>query len=272
MFDLNPTLAALLIGWALTSALMAVLWALHLATRNAGLVDVGWAFGLAILAVWFAASGSSAIGAVSPDSASALRVWLMAGMVVVWGVRLGGYILFTRIVGRPEDARYVAMRDEWQGTASRRFFWFFQTQALLDVLLSVPTIVVARSVGPVGPTEIAAVVLWLTAMTGEITADWQLAAFKRDPRHRGQVCDVGLWRYSRHPNYFFEFMIWVSFALYASNAAFGWLAWTAPAMMLYFLGRVTGIPLAEAQSLRSRGDAYREYQRRTSVFVPWFRR
>jgi steroid 5-alpha reductase family enzyme len=110
------------------------------------------------------------------------------------------------------------------------------------------------------------------SLSGEALADRQLESFKRDPQNRGRVCDVGLWRYSRHPNYFFEWLIWLSYALYASTSPAGWAAWIAPALILYFLLRVTGIPATEAQALRSRGDAYRRYQARTSPFVPWFRR
>ena len=106
----------------------------------------------------------------------------------------------------------------------------------------------------------------------EAVADWQLARFQRVPSLRGQVMDRGLWRYSRHPNYFFEWSAWLGFALLATSTPYGWIAWFAPAVMLYLLFKVTGIPATEAQALRSRGADYREYQRTTSVFVPWFPR
>ena len=122
-----------------------------------------------------------------------------------------------------------------------------------------------------GSSSDAAVALWAVAIVGEAAADRQLDRFKRDPANRGRLCDVGLWRYSRHPNYFFEFVIWISYALYAAGSPFGWSGIVSPALILYFLFRVTGIPLTEAQALRSRGEAYRRYQETTSVFVPWFR-
>ena len=112
--------------------------------------------------------------------------------------------------------------------------------------------------------------LWFVAVAGEALADAQLAAFKRNPANRGGVCAVGLWRYSRHPNYFFECLIWVSYALFAFGSPGGWLALIGPAAILYLLLRVTGIPLTEEQSLRSRGEAYRRYQETTSAFLPWF--
>jgi steroid 5-alpha reductase family enzyme len=120
------------------------------------------------------------------------------------------------------------------------------------------------------PLEIAGAVLWLIAISGEAVADAQLAAFKRNSAHKGRVCDVGLWRYSRHPNYFFEWLIWVSFFVFALASPWGWVAILGPASILYLLLRVTGIPMTEEQSIRSRGDAYRRYQQTTSAFVPWF--
>jgi steroid 5-alpha reductase family enzyme len=109
----------------------------------------------------------------------------------------------------------------------------------------------------------------LAAITGEALADAQLAAFKRDAANRGRVCEAGLWRYSRHPNYFFEWLIWVAYFVFAVGSPWGWVALIGPASILYLLLRVTGIPMTEEQSLRSRGDAYRRYQRTTSAFIPW---
>jgi steroid 5-alpha reductase family enzyme len=112
--------------------------------------------------------------------------------------------------------------------------------------------------------------VWLVAILGESLADRQLAAFKADPSNRGKVCSAGLWKFSRHPNYFFEWLVWVALFLFALPAPWGWTTIFAPALMLFFLLRVTGIPYTEQQSLRSRGEAYRSYQRTTSAFVPWF--
>jgi steroid 5-alpha reductase family enzyme len=103
-------------------------------------------------------------------------------------------------------------------------------------------------------------------------ADSQLQSFKSNPANRSATCRVGLWRYSRHPNYFFEWLIWVAFAVFAMGSPYGYVAAFAPLLMLFFLFRVTGIPATEAQALRSKGDDYRQYQRTTSAFVPWFPR
>jgi len=151
-----------------------------------------------------------------------------------------------------------------------KMFQFFQFQALLLVTLSVPFLLAARNRAPsLHPLEVAAVVLWLVALFGETLADAQLAAFKRDAANRGRVCDSGLWRWSRHPNYFFEWLIWVAFALFALASPWGWIALYCPALMLFFLLKVTGVSYTESQLLRSKGESYRRYQERTSTFVPW---
>lgn len=135
-------------------------------------------------------------------------------------------------------------------------------QAASVVLLAAAFLLASLNPSPVlHPLEYAGAALWLLALSGEALADAQLAAFKKNPANKGQVCAVGLWRYSRHPNYFFEWLVWVSFFVFALASPCGWLAIVGPASILYLLLRVTGIPMTEEQSLRSRGDAYRRYQK-----------
>jgi steroid 5-alpha reductase family enzyme len=246
---------------ALVSALMAVLWVIHLALRNAAIVDAGWAAGLPIIAVfatWRLGGGP--------------RAWLLAAMVTVWGGRLSAYLLRTRVVGQAEEGRYVELRRSWKTRLPAKFFVFFQAQAVLDLVLAVPFLIVAVDRRPISAPLLGAALLWTAALAGEALADRQLDRFKHDPANRGAVCAVGLWRYSRHPNYFCEWLIWVAYALYATSSPWGWVSWLSPALILFFLLRFTGIPATEAQALRSRGEAYRAYQRRTSAFVPWFPR
>ena len=147
------------------------------------------------------------------------------------------------------------------------FFWL---QGLLVVGLATPFLLGTQNATTHwAATEVIALAVLLLALIGEAVADAQLAAAKR----RGLVlCQQGLWRYSRHPNYFFEWLVWVAFALLAHSAPWGWLGWVSPLLMLHFLLNVTGIPLTEELAVRRKGDAYREYQRTTSAFVPWFRK
>jgi steroid 5-alpha reductase family enzyme len=194
-------------------------------------------------------------------------------MAALWGVRLAIYLLFTRVIGQPEEGRYVQLRREWGGNLPLKFLAFFQFQALLCIVLSTPFLVAALNARPrLSFLEYAAAALWLFAFAGELLADRQLHAFKANPANRGRTCRAGLWKYSRHPNYFFEWLIWVAFALFAMSSPYGYLALVSPLLILFFLFRVTGIPATEAQALRTKGEDYRQYQRTTSAFVPWFRR
>jgi len=242
---------------------MGALWLWHLRIRNAAIVDVGWAGGLALVAAI-----DTIVGSGFPE-----RRWVAGAMMVIWGLRLAAYLLTTRVLGREEDARYAELRRAHGTSANRWFFWFFQAQGLLIALLSWPIAAAVLDPNPdLSPAVWLGAALWAIALTGESVADRQLSRFKADPSTRGRTCRAGLWRYSRHPNYFFEWLVWVAFALVASSSPGGWIAWCCPAVMLYFLFRVTGIPATEAQAVRSRGAEYRHYQQTTSAFVPWFPR
>lgn len=256
-------LAAL--GAVLLAALMTGLWALHLRLRNAAVVDVGWAAGLGILACLYAALGPAPL----PH-----RLLLLA-TAGLWAFRLSLHLWRDRVAGgRPEEGRYRTLRASWGPRASRNFLWFFLAQGLLDVLLSLPFLFAAANPEPsLSPREWAGLVLFALAFTGESLADRQLRAWKSRGDPKG-VCREGLWRYSRHPNYFFEWLNWFAFALMASAHPSPWssLSWLCPAAILFLLLKVTGIPPTEAQSLRSRGEAYRRYQAETHAFFPWFPR
>jgi steroid 5-alpha reductase family enzyme len=248
-------------GTAVVAVLMFVFWLLHFALRNAAIVDVGWAIGLVLLALLYA---GHAVGYWR-------RSLILVAMVVIWGLRLALYLLLTRLNGQPEEGRYVELRRKWSTHIGVKFLLLFEWRALLCGILSIPFLLAMHDPTQTSKQfENAGAALWVIAFLGEITADVQLSRFKRDPTHKGSVCDVGLWRYSRHPNYFFEWLIWISFAIMAFPAKFGYVGLLSPALMLFFLLRGTGIPATEAQALRSKGDAYREYQRTTSPFIPWF--
>ncbi len=241
-------------------ALMFVAWLLYRATDKASWVDAFWAGNLAVLALgyaWF----------LPGDPTRRALVALVGGS---WGMRLAAHIA-VRVATGPEDPRYLTLRAEWKDNLPLRFLRFFQLQAVVDVVLSVPFLLMARDAAPFGRiTEIAGLALWAVALAGESIADAQLSRFRRDPANKGRVCRSGLWSVSRHPNYFFEWLLWCSFALMATGAPWGWVSWSAPALMLFFLVRVTGIPLTEKQAVASKGDAYRAYQREVSAFIPWF--
>lgn len=250
------------LGLAFSSLLMAAVWVVAVRIRNAGIVDIAWALGFAPLALLYRLFGDG-----EPP-----RQNLITFMAVAWSLRLGIH-LWKRVMGHhpEEDGRYRELRLAVAGHENFFFFWFFQAQALLLALLSIPLLL--SNFDPrvhLGVSDFLGFALWMVAILGESLADRQLARFKGDSSNRGRVCDSGLWRFSRHPNYFFEWLVWVAFFLFALPAPWGWTTVFAPAMMLFFLLRVTGIPYTEQQSLRSKGDAYRAYQRTTNAFVPWF--
>lgn len=250
-----------LVGAGIVAGMMLTLWIIHLLIRNAAIVDVGWAAGLALLAIYYAYAGPG----------YSARRYAVATMAGIWGLRLATYLLFTRVVGQPEEGRYVQLRKEWKTNLPLRFLFFFEFQALLDVMLSLPFLLACLDGRtPLGIFEKIAGAIWIVGIVGEALADAQLSRFKKDPANKGKLCRAGLWNYSRHPNYFFEWLIWVGYATFAIASPWGWLAILSPALILYFLLRVTGIPATEEQALRSRGDQYREYQKTTSAFIPWF--
>ena len=256
--------AGLLGAWgaAVVAAVMLAAWLVHLRTRNAGVVDVAWSVNVALLAVFYAAWGSGL-----PQ-----RRVLVALMGGIAGLRLAS-LIHRRAHGKPEDPRYEALRRKWGDSAPLKFLFVFLFQGLLDWILGTPFLLAAiNPARRITGLEWAGVLLWMLAIAGESSADRALERFKADPANRGRTCREGLWRYSRHPNYFFEWVAWFAYATFALASPHGWLAVICPILMLFFLLRVTGIPPAEAQALKSRGDDYREYQRTTSAFVPWFPR
>ncbi|MEK6702982.1 MAG: DUF1295 domain-containing protein [Planctomycetota bacterium] len=246
-----------------SALVMLALWALQLRTKDAGVVDAGWAACLGTAAVFCALTGEG-------DAARRAVIGAMGG---VWGFRLATHLLLDRVLKGPEDGRYQRMREMLGARANPVFLAFFLAQAVLVVLLSAPFVIASRDTGAFGSVlDLVAPALWLIGLTGESLADRQLARFRANAANRAEACNVGLWRYSRHPNYFCEWVMWIAYAAAATLAPLGWLAWSAPALMLLFVLTLTGIPPTEARALRSRGDAYRAYQRTTNAFFPWFPR
>lgn len=249
-------------GLAIAAGYFAVTWAISVRIRNYGLLDVAFSYGVAILAPLYACAGPG----IGP------RKWLFAAIGTAWSLRLGTFILVRVIRHHPaEDARYGSLRLRWPGPLG--FLAFFELQAVLVAVFSVPFLLASFNPAPaLAITEIAGLALAAFGVLGETAADLQMQAFKRDAANRGTVCEAGLWRYSRHPNYFFESLVWWGFFVAALGSPYGWITIACPLLMLYFLLQVTGIPLTEEYALRSKGDSYREYQRTTSRFVPWFRK
>lgn len=250
--------ALLLIGLVLASTVMAVLWVVQVRIGDASHVDVAWAALVACAAILYA---------LVADGDVAHRV-LAASLASISGFRLAGYLYVNRVRGHDEDGRYRSLRSTWAEKANWNFFWFFQFQALFVAFFSLPFVLLCLDSDPtIARLAWAGVALWAIGNVGTIAADRQLAVWRADPANAGKTVRAGLWGWSRHPNYFFEWVTWCGIALVATTAPNGWIAWIVPAGLLFLLVRVTGIPATERQALRSRSD-YAEYRRTTSAFVP----
>lgn len=251
---------AVLLGWVVMSATMLALWVWYRHGGDAGMVDVTWGLGVALLAPWFCWCARAG---------DPIRRLVLSALVVIWAVRLSGHIL-RRLRRLSGDGRYDALHHVWGDRAPWYFLGFFQLQACWSALFALPVLLAATNPARWPQSgDLLGLVIWLLAVGGEALADQQLQQFREDPANRGQVCQSGLWRYSRHPNYFCEWLHWWVYVFCS-----GWRPVTlwgllGPLAMWWFLNRVTGIPPTEAQALKSRGDAYRRYQRSTSRFFPW---
>lgn len=252
----------LLFVWALVlcCGTMFITWLIAMKMDNYSIVDIVWSYNFPLIAILLYYIGDGLFE----------RKLLIALCVCAWGLRLGTH-LFIRILGHihQEDGRYLELRKRYGTKLKSEFLSFYMMQAASNVLLAIPFVLIANnSAEKITALEFAGLALWLVSILGEATADKQLANFKKNPENRGKVCNVGLWSWSRHPNYFFEFMIWVSYATIATASPYGWISWICPASILFLLLKVTGIPMTEEQSIRSRGEAYIEYQKTTSKFIP----
>jgi steroid 5-alpha reductase family enzyme len=249
------------------SILMAIAWMVQQRTGNSGWVDTIWTFSVGLVG---AGSALWLMDGTAPDA----RQWLVAALVASWSLRLGSHIA-ARTAGISDDPRYAAFAREWGVDSPRKMFMFLQNQGFGSIPLVFAIFVAARfpQLGLRIQDGLGALIL-LVGIGGEALADAQLKNFRTDPANKGRVCDAGLWRWSRHPNYFFEWFGWLAYPVMALSIdhplsyPWGWATLLAPVFMYWILVHVTGIPPLEAQMLRSRGERYRDYQLRTSMFFP----
>ncbi len=253
-----PTWLVWIGAWGATATLMAVLWEVQRRRKNAGIVDVAWAFGTALVGIAFCVFGTGAVG----------RRALLGTLIGVWGLRLGTH-LWRRVASEKEDGRYRELRKTWGETQQKWLFVFFQIQASWALIFASSIFFAARNDRTLPALyDFLGVGIWLIAIAGETVADRQLSRFRSNPENRGKVCRQGLWAWSRHPNYFFEWVHWFGYVAIGWAAPWGFLTLIGPMVMLLFLLKITGIPPTESQALRSRGESYRRYQNEVSVFIP----
>jgi steroid 5-alpha reductase family enzyme len=241
---------------------MLITWYYAVKIENFGIVDAVWSFCFLIHAALFYWLSEGLVG----------RKLLLLLMLGFWSFRLGFYLAKRIASHHPdEDTRYIKLRADYGANYKKRFLLFFFYQAISVSFLTLPFVFAFQNTSAeVSILEWLGFAVWALSLLGESIADYQMNSFRSNPANKGKVCNVGLWNYSRHPNYFFESCIWWGYFIFM--LATPGLIWSiyAPLTMLLLLVKVTGVPPSEAQSLKSRGDAYRKYQERTSLFIPWF--
>jgi steroid 5-alpha reductase family enzyme/tryptophan-rich sensory protein len=251
-------LELLAMNLALTVGLMLLLWLVSLALRDVSIVDVFWGMGfIVIAAVTFAFNGQRTDRGI-----------LLLFLIAAWGLRLSIY-LGRRKFGAPEDHRYQAMRD----SIGPRFwivslFLVFGLQAIIMNVVALPILTGQLDTSSLTWLNVAGCLVWLVGFLFETVGDWQLARFKSDPGSKGKVLDGGLWRYTRHPNYFGDFMVWWGIYFVSLGDGATWWTVVSPLLMSLLLMRVSGVTLLE-RTLRERRAGYSEYVARTSTFFPW---
>ena len=249
---------AVSIAFVLLVALFAAFWVWQQSSENAGMIDPIWAFSLGAIALFYGVTGNG-------DPLARALVAIGGG---IWGARLGWH-LWRRNAGKPEDPRYHRFREQWGADAGRKMFWFLELQTVIAIVLSLAFVVPAwRPSAPSAAWVAIAALIWFASVGGEAIADSQLRHFVADPANRGKVCRVGLWRYSRHPNYFFECLHWVAYIALSVGSPWIGLTLIPPVLMAWLLMKLSGVPMLEAHLVHSR-PGYAEYMRETSALIPW---
>ncbi len=220
--------------------------------------------------VWTAGMGFAAAAYLASLEEIPLRSYIVLTVLLIWSTRLSFYLLKHRVFAGTEDPRYAYLTAHWGKHAMRNYYPLFLAQVLLTAVFMVPiSIAMQASSSSWSITDWLGLAIAASALLGEFMADRQLATFRAVPKNRGRVCQDGLWRYSRHPNYFFEWLHWWAYVAFAFNSSMWPFALIGPLCMYIFLRYITGVPYAERSSLRSRGDAYQHYQQTTNTFFPW---
>lgn len=237
---------------------MLIAWLLYLKTKLPSIADVAWPLGLFSVATIYL-----------QFTASSMKTELILGLLFAWTIRLGGYLLFTRLLRGNIDKRYVALSQKWSMRKNTGFLFHYQLQGSFIFIIAMPFLIMSFTEQMTFHwLDQFALVVVLVGIIGETIADMQLARFKKKPG--GTVCNTGLWHYSRHPNYFFELMVWFGFSLMALTLDYGYFALLSPVTLFLIMRYITG-PITETCSLESRGEAYKAYQEKTPMIFPWFK-
>lgn len=262
----NPTVSNFLAGHVvltnlvLITIIMILSWFFYLYQKKPNILDVSWALGFIV----------TVVTAVSGCQGYLLRKLILFIIAFAWSCRLTG-LFFMRYLKQEKAGRFQAIRDAFDATTNLKFGLVFILQGFLIVVLSWPFVLICSNAKPsISVLEWVGIIISLIGFMGEAFADKQLWQFKENEENMSKVCDEGLWKYSRHPNYFFEWIIWVGFFIFALTSPLGITSIISPILMWYLLTQISGVHMAEMQALKLKGESYKEYQEKTSMFFPWF--
>lgn len=245
-------------AWISFLGLFVVFWLVQLKTRNASIVDALWASSVGLMSIFWALIANE-------NLARSICVAILAG---IWSFRLAGFLFANRVFNQKEDPRYADLRSKWGEHARFHFIWVYLMNASLPPLFGLCFAAVVFNPNPFPNLyDFLGIVVWLLSVGGEALADHQLQQHKKNS---SGLCKTGLWKYSRHPNYFFEWLHWFAYPLLAVGSPYFYISLIGPLLMFVFLYFITGIPILEKRSLKKRGQEYKEYQKTTSMFIPWF--
>lgn len=251
----------LIYGQLGASIVMATAWVHALAIKNTSYVDVLWGYGVGILGFIYLVYGN--------ETCEPARLALLKALLLTWSVRLGTHLL-KRCWAKPEDARYAYLRKSMGKHANIGFFLFFQVQAFWVVLFAAPFLILVQNPNPINTFDHIGLIVWLTGFAGLHLADKQLKQYKQTPgRTRAGVCKTGLWKFSRHPNYFFEWVLWIGYIFLGWQSPNGAWLLLVPVILYIFLTKITGVPFVEARKLEASGEEYKSYIKETNSFFPW---
>ncbi len=240
-----------------------VIWLWYLRSNNPSIIDGCWSIGIFL-------AGSVYMLVQLQEKAVDIKTIVAWLLLLTWALRLAGYIWVTRILKNKIDPRYETLSDNWQISKKIGFLLNYLFQGLLMLIMGLPFLFIPNSThNEITNLSYIAITMTLIGIMGETVADWQLSQFKRNSA--GHLCNQGLWAYSRHPNYFFELIIWFGFALLAWQPTMvGWLCFISPLLLFIIFVFITG-PITEQQMLKSKGNIFTEYKRTTSFIIPWVR-
>lgn len=252
-----------LLVWGFLSLCVGLTWIVAVRQKRGGIVDTVWAYSLGFTSIiWFFLESNPEFH---------IRSYITILVAGFWAHRLGSY-LFRRIKREGEDARYGKLIQHWGTQWKLKLFVFYQIQALASTVLSISFfLAVSNPVSQLQFTDFIAIAIAIIAILGEALSDKQLDRFRSNSEGKNKgVCKTGLWKYTRHPNYFFEWLFWISLIFLSIGHSFFYLSLIPALAIYYFLNKGSGIPYAEKQSIARRGNAYIQYQKETNAFFPWF--